>query len=253
MKNPSSYLLKNLFILLLLFSCKRERSESVAPVSEMAGRANISAAVNRYTYTGMRPNGDQSFPNSGVRTTVFKKKLGGGADHKSVWIAVFFANGYWVQHGFGNNFSPFGVYKAGVGEVAGPNSNILPRTLITSGVVAADNQWHTYSIVNVPGTTLWRTYIDNFPIWEFDLGIDYANRPELFIEADAAKPPHWPMLDFNPAIEVLKNGQWVPISNGFVWAINTGMRGTLQDQKLIPNHIQMGGSIKQIPNGTQLF
>jgi len=192
-------------------------------------------------YTGFRPSPITTTDVKGVRMTVnVEKRLGtAGDNYKSVWCGAWFPNGYWTQEGYGSFGDPFSIYRYGA-LVA------IPLKWVYKDPVAPLYKYGTrqsFHIRNVPGTTLWRVGRDDYDIYEFDLGVDYITQTELFIEENSPKPTRWPTLDFNPALEVLKNGVWQPVENGFTARLATGMAGMLQDSSLIFNQVKMGSGV----------
>ena len=251
MKNLSFFLLS---FSLVLISCTKQFEDSPATTNEKQVQIETQiqgcSLCGGFSFTGFRSSGASIIQNSGVRMTCdVIRNLKGGAYQKVIFIANYYPNGYWVQTGYGTR-SPFSIWKDGV-EVTGDTA-LHVLLLMNVAPPLKYGQKQVFGIRNISGTTVWRTFRDDVDLYEFDLGVNYGTNPEVFLEANADKPPQWPMIEFYPAIEIL-TGTWQAIPDAYVAQVNTGIHGNIQNNNLLPNQIRMGGTLSSFPYGTQLF
>lgn len=201
----------------------------------------------------------------GMRSTFDVLNLGRGAYDKTVWFSFSICASdqspsyggliNWVQMGYmtiGSSTFPIiqvWSYSGVSGEIS------VPTTVLGTEVPFSAKRAHrdTFSIYNVGGN-LWRTKRGDGEILEMDLGGPFGIRPQIAIESSpVSKLPSFPTIDFNPAMEVLLNDVWTPVSTGQSQRITIingkqwGMQGNIQNGALADNQVLMGSGVPPLP------
>lgn len=188
-------------------------------------------------------------PYQGVRSTFDVQDLGGGTQ-RSAWVSMSIGTYYWVQTGYFDDRKPDWftmVFDVRTGQFANlPTTNLNPPPAMT-------RRKHTFSIYWTGNNNLWRIACDGIDVYEIDFGASYGQMVQLYTEASASlKPPRFPTVNFNPAIEVMQNN-WIPATEGWGYGDAWGMEGHLQNTMLLSNVINMGSSIPKTNGMVKLW
>lgn len=189
----------------------------------------------------------------GLRANISIANLSGGsAASKSAWIATYGANGLWVQWGYGwhksfGNRAVFQMYRYGsqVFDRATPLQSSIPYPATGSAPL--------YTIYYTGANNLWRASRDGVDYWEINMETDSCGALEVSIETgQASRPGKFPKVTFSN-IEAKIDSTWTTPPTGTIFSSAYGINGNLQKSSIPAGTAEMGGNLKIVPSGTQIW
>lgn len=189
----------------------------------------------------------------GLRVNLSVANLsGGGAVSKSVWMATYGGNGLWVQWGYGWHKSfgdrmVFQTWRNGV-QVFDKATLLVPFIpQVTVGTSPL------YALTYTGANNLWRASRDGVDYWEVDLETDTCGALEMAIETgQASRAGKFPSINFTN-IKTKQVDTWTTPATGTISQASYGINGHLQNASIANGDIKMGGNLKIVPYGTQIW
>jgi hypothetical protein len=192
-----------------------------------------------------------ALPNTGISAVIEVVPLNGGHYY---WIGERTTALFWGQVGYvdyvdGSLRPFFQVWDLNTGQLVVSSSF---KKKISAGS-------HTFTMELTRGTK-WSFSVDNTTLGTVDMHSSVSGDPgssivSAIVETQAANCPAPPQAISFSQLNVMQDGAWVEVRNGYAasGSRSFGVAGNLQDSSIPPATVLVGGTTPVLPAGTQLW
>ncbi len=210
--------------------------------------AKTSTNSRNYWYVGASSSDTELALNSGIRSMI-QVKPQNVSSVLAFWTSEAMSNNLWAQVGYyiNNGSTPVAFYEVW---------NLTDRSEMAAGINPIDGGIHTFSFVLSEGTD-WNFCVDSVIIGSYDMQTNATDQNYPLNAASEEGYAQYPFafsnVLFASAMQVLRNGTWLNVTDATSFGSAWGIQGTNQGASLSQNQFSVGQSDSVISNGTILW